>query len=94
MGIFYFPINRAGTGIDQTGFSQSTPIVASLDGNLDAERDRSQSVSRRDSAARWFRPLGLSTNLGQGVGYFSNDVKNGYSLRWNLSVQHHIRRTR
>ena len=34
MGLFFFPLNRAGTGIDQTGFSQQTPLVRSLDGDL------------------------------------------------------------
>src|SRR5262249_7453287 len=34
--------------------------------------------------------LGLATNLGRGIGYFTNDVRNGYSLRWNLSVQREL----
>ncbi len=89
MGIFYFPLNRAGTGIDQTGFSQSTPIVATLDGYL----------TPRATLANPFpdgilQPVGASlgpaTNLGRGIGFFSGDVQNGYSLRWTFSIQREL----
>ncbi len=88
-GMFYFPLNRAGTGIDQTGFSQRTPLVRTLDGELTpyatlANPFRDGIIQPVGSA------LGMATNLGQGVGYFSNDVKNGYSLRWNFDVQRQL----
>ncbi len=88
-GLFYFPLNRAGTGIDQTGFSMQTPLVSTLDGNLTPHGTLANpfpdGILRPQGSAE-----GLATNLGRGIGFFSNDVQNGYSLRWNFSVQHEL----
>ncbi|MEK7996974.1 MAG: hypothetical protein AAB403_24495 [Planctomycetota bacterium] len=73
MGVFYFPLNRAGTGIDQTGFSQSTPIVASLDGLLTPHA--TLAIPFPDGILQPVgSALGLATNLGRGVGFFSNQA--------------------
>ena len=89
MGIFVYPLNRAGTGIDQTGFSQSTPVVATLDGNLTPYARLSNpfpdGIQHPQGSA-----LGVATFLGRGIGYFTNDVKNPYSLRWNFDVQRQL----
>lgn len=89
MGIFYFPLNRAGTGVDQTGYSQNTPIVRSLDGDLTP-----YATLANPFPDGLLQPVGSSqgtaTNLGRGVGYFSYNVRNGYSLRWNFNVQRQL----
>jgi hypothetical protein len=89
MGIFVYPLNRAGTGIDQTGFSQSTPVVATLDGNLTPNATMSNpfpdGIQRPQGSA-----LGAATFLGRGIGYFTGDVKNPYSVRWNFDVQRQL----
>ena len=89
MGIFVYPLNRAGTGIDQTGFSQSTPVVATLDGNLTPNATMANpfpdGIQRPQGSA-----LGAATFLGRGIGYFTGDVKNPYSVRWNFDVQRQL----
>ena len=89
MGIFFFPLVRQGTGIDQTGFSQSTPIVSTLDGNLTPYATLSNpfpdGIQRPQGSAQ-----GIATNLGRNVAYFSTNVKNGNSLRWNFDLQHQL----
>ena len=92
MGLFYFPLDRPGTGIDQTGFTQQTPVVATQDGYLTPYSTLTNPfpdgiIKPLESA------LGLATNLGRGVGFFTLDVKNGYSLRWNFNVQRQLPRS-
>ena len=86
-GVFFFPIAGVGTGIDQTGFSQQTALVSTLDGGL---TPYSTLVNPFPDGIQL--PVGasqgLATYLGKGVGYTSTHLKSGYSYRWNLDVQH------
>ncbi|MFB3826960.1 MAG: carboxypeptidase regulatory-like domain-containing protein [Bryobacteraceae bacterium] len=89
MGMMYSPLNRQGTGIDQTGFSARTPLVASLDSWLTPNATLSNPfpggiLKQRGSAD------GLATYLGNSVGYFSPSVRNAYSLRFNFDIQREL----
>jgi hypothetical protein len=85
-GVFFFPINGVGTGIDQTGFSQQTLLVSSLDGNLTPYATLANpfpdGIQVPSGTAQ-----GLATYLGKSIGYTSYHLKTGYSYRWNFDVQ-------
>jgi Carboxypeptidase regulatory-like domain/TonB dependent receptor len=86
-GIFYDTIGVNATRAIQTGFSQTTPIQASLD----------QGLTFITTTANPFpngvlSPLGpaggLATNLGQSLEFYSSGRTHPYSQRWSLGVQH------
>lgn len=89
LGIFYSPLNRQGTGIDQTGFSSNTPVVPTLDGWLTPNSTLSDPFPDGILPVRGAAD-GLATYLGRSVGFFSNDVRNSYSLRFNFNVQREL----
>ncbi len=70
----------------QTGFSQSTPIQASLDNGLTY-------VARNANPfpAGLLPPKGpaggLITNLGQGLDFYNRNLKQAYSQRWSFGIQ-------
>jgi hypothetical protein len=85
-GIFYSSIGASNTLALQTGFSQSTPIQASLDNGL-------------TYVARTANPLpngllaplgpsgGLTTNLNQALQFYNYNRLHPYSQRWSFNVQ-------
>jgi len=71
----------------QTGFTQATPIQATLDSGLTyiattANPFPGGLLPPRGTAG------GLETNLGQGVEAYFRPNKQGYAQRWSLGVQH------
>lgn len=85
-GLYTDTIGVNSTRAIQTGFSQTTPIQASLDNG----------VTYVASTANPFPnglldPLGaaggLTTNLGQSLEFYSQDRKHPYSQRWSVGVQ-------
>ncbi len=89
-GMFVFPIGT--TGLNQTGFSQSTPILgASATGGL-----RPTSTLADPFPTGIAQPtgssLGLETYLGRGVSFYNPNPKNPYSLRWTFDVQRQLGR--
>ena len=85
-GVYYDTIGVNTTRALQTGFSQSTPIQASLDNGLTyvatlANPFPNGLLPPRGSSG------GLTTNLGQNLEFYSRDRKHPYSHRWSLSVQ-------
>ncbi len=86
-GMFYFDLGLA--NFNQTGFSQSTALVATLDGYLTPYATLSNpfpdGIQKPTGAS-----LGYDTYLGRGISYFNRDVQNPYSVRWNVSVQHQL----
>ena len=86
-GIFYDTIGIAAFDSIQTGFSQTTPIQASLDSGLTFVATTANPFPNGLLA-----PLGaaggLSTNLGQAISFFSVNRKNPYNQRWSFGVQH------
>lgn len=87
-GAFVAPI--AVNGWNQTGYSQSTPILgASLTGGLrptsTLEDPFPQGIQQPTGSS-----LGLATYLGRSVTFYNTEPKNPYSLRWNFGVQRQI----
>jgi hypothetical protein len=70
----------------QTGFSQSTPIQASLDSGLTFVVNTANPFPRG-----LLQPAGpgggLKTNLGQAVAYHNPNRRRAYSQRWSLGLQ-------
>ena len=86
-GIFMFPIGTV--GVNQSGFSQSTSVVASLDSFLTPHATLANpfpdGIQRPTGSS-----LGLATFLGKDVTFFNTRVANPYSVRWDLSVQREL----
>jgi hypothetical protein len=88
-GVFYHTYGAV--GVQQPGFSQSTPVVATLDGFL-------------TPAARLSNPFpdgiltplndgrGLDQNLGLGLTYTNPSVSQPFSRRYTAGVQHQLTR--
>ncbi|HZO54461.1 MAG TPA: carboxypeptidase-like regulatory domain-containing protein [Bryobacteraceae bacterium] len=88
-GLFFNSIGILATNTIVTGFSQSTPIQATLDNGL----------TFIASTANPFptglqQPLraagGLSTNLGQGISFFPDRRLNPYAQRWSAGFQREL----
>jgi hypothetical protein len=85
-GIFYDSIGASKTTAIQTGFSQSTPIQASLDNGLTYVATNANPLPNGLLA-----PLGpkggLTTNLNQSLEYYNYNRTHPYSQRWSFNVQ-------
>jgi len=85
MGVFYFDLGIA--DFNQTGFSQSTTLVPSLDGMLTPYATLSNpfpdGIQKPTGSS-----LGYDTYLGRGISYFNRSVQNPYSVRWSFTIQH------
>jgi len=85
-GIFFEPIGIPNTNVIQTGFSQTTTLVPSVDNGQTfiatlANPFPNGFLLPRGAAG------GLSTNLGQGVSFFNQNVRNPYVQRWQIALQ-------
>jgi hypothetical protein len=71
----------------QTGFTQSTPIQASLDSGLTY-----RATTANPFPSGLLQPRGpsggLETNLGQSLTAYYRNMKQGYAQRWSFGVQH------
>ena len=88
-GLFYGTIGVNATQPIQDGFTQTTPIQSSLDGGL------TYIASNENPFPKGLIPPlgpagGLTTNLGQGIDYYSHDRKHPYANRWSFGVQHEL----
>ena len=85
-GIFFEPIGVTYLNVNQTGFNRSTSLVASLDNGQTYVANLTNPFP-----SGLLRPLGasggLSTNLGQGISFFPDDLGYPYMQRWQLAVQ-------
>jgi hypothetical protein len=85
-GIFNNSIGAYLTG-PTNGFSQTTTLVASNDSFVTPYGTLSNPYP-----AGILTPVGsangVNTNLGQGISYFTSNITNPYSIRWNFDVQH------
>ncbi|MEX2260775.1 MAG: carboxypeptidase-like regulatory domain-containing protein [Bryobacteraceae bacterium] len=88
-GLFYDLIGINRSEAIQTGFSQSTPIQASLDSGLTYVANNANPFPNGLLA-----PLGaaggLTTNLRQDVEFYLRSRKHGYSQRWSFGLQRQI----
>jgi hypothetical protein len=85
-GLYYDSLGVNAQVALQTGFSQSTPIQASLDNGLSyvatlANPFPNGLIQPPGPAA------GLRTNLGQGINFYSHGLTHPYSQRWSMGLQ-------
>jgi hypothetical protein len=88
-GVFFASIGVNYTNTNLTGFSQSTPIQASLDNGLtyianNANPFPTGLIKPPRSAG------GLLTNIGQSVSFFAQNRKHPYSQRWSIGIQREL----
>jgi hypothetical protein len=85
-GIYYDSLGVNAQVALQTGFSQSTPIQASLDNGLSFVASLANPFPNGLISAPG-PTAGLRTNLGQGINFYNYDLKHPYSQRWSMGVQ-------
>ncbi len=87
VGVFFFPIVT--TGVFQSGFSQSTPVVRTLDGGLTPNATLANpfptGIQQPTGSS-----LGLATFLGRGLDFTNTNPSNPYSIRWDLNIQREL----
>ncbi len=85
-GMFFDTIGVNATRAIQTGFSQTTPIQASLDNGLTFVASTANPFPNGLLAPRGSAG-GLQTNLGQALEFYLPERKHPYSQRWSVGVQ-------
>ncbi|MEP7364320.1 MAG: carboxypeptidase-like regulatory domain-containing protein [Acidobacteriota bacterium] len=89
-GLFYDSIGVNKSSALQSGFSQSTPIQATLDSGLTYIANNANpfptGLIPPDGASG-----GLSTFLGQGFEFYNRNRTHAYSSRWSFGIQRQIR---
>jgi hypothetical protein len=88
-GIFFDALGVVNVNVNQTGFTQSTDLVASVDQGL------TYSASLKNPFPGGFllppgSSGGIATNLGQGITFFDPNSTSSYMQRWQLAVQRQI----
>jgi len=85
-GIYFDSLGVNAQVATQSGFSQSTPIQASLDNGLTYIATNANPFPNgliQPPGAKG----GLLTNLGQGLSFYNRDLKHPYSQRWSFGLQ-------
>lgn len=85
-GIYYDSLGVNAQVAIQSGFSQSTPIQASLDNGLTFAATNANPFPNGLIEPPGPRG-GLRTNLGQNVSFYNRDLKHAYSQRWSFGFQ-------
>lgn len=88
-GVFFFAYGT--TGVNQPGFSQDTPLVATLNNWLSPAATFANPFPNGFEAPPG-SSLGLATFNGRGVQFFNPHVLNPYSVRWSFSIQRELGR--
>ena len=88
-GIFFESNGADRNTVPQTGFSQRTNIVPSLDNGLTFQATLSNPFPTGLLAAPGASG-GLITNVGNSVSFFWPDLKSAYEQRWSLGIQHEL----
>ena len=88
-GVFTSSIGVNYSNTNQTGFSQSTPIQASLDNGLtflatNANPFPTGLIAPPKSSG------GILTNVGQGVTFFNEKRKHPFAQRWSFGIQQEL----
>lgn len=88
-GMFYDALGVTNVHVNQTGFSQSTDLITSVDNGL------SYSANLTNPFPGGFllpagASRGLSTSLGQSVSFFDPDTTSSYMQRWQFAVQREL----
>ena len=86
-GIFYFPYGIVGN--NAPGFSQSTSLVATLNGYLTPAATLANPFPSGIQAPTG-STQGLGTFLGKSISFYNSNPGYAYSARWQLSVQRQL----
>jgi hypothetical protein len=86
-GIFVFPISNP--DYNQPGFSQTTNVVSSLNSMLTPYATLANPFPDGFQLPTG-SSLGLATNLGKSLNFYNPTIKNPYSIRWEMSIQHQL----
>lgn len=89
-GIFFDTVGVNKTAGLQTGFSQATPIQATLNSGVTFITSTANPFPTGLIAARG-ADGGLSTNLGQAVTFYPTERHRAYVQRWSLGLQQELR---
>jgi hypothetical protein len=88
-GITFLPTSGIYVGLDRSGFSLNTPLVASIDGGFTPNETLANPFPNGK-----LNPIGSSQGalslLGQGIAGNLRDIKRGYSQQLGLSLQREI----
>jgi hypothetical protein len=88
-GIFFDALGVTNVHVNQTGFSQSTDLVPSLDNGLSYA-----ATLANPFPGTFLQPLGaaggLATNLGQAINFFDPNTTSSYMQRWQFAVQRQL----
>ena len=88
-GVFFDALGVVNVHVNQTGFSQSTDFVASLDNGLNYIANLTNPFP-----TGFLTPagagLGLATNLGQGISFFDENTNPSYMQRWQFAIQREL----
>jgi hypothetical protein len=87
-GVFNNSIGAYLTG-PTAGFSQNTALVPTNDSYLTPYATFSNPFPQGISTPTG-STLGVNTNLGAGISFFTPNITNPYSVRWNFDIQHEI----
>lgn len=85
-GIYYDTLGVNRSTAQQTGFSQATPIRASLNNGLSFVANNANPFPDGLIATPG-ASAGLATSLGQSFSFYDPNLKFGYSQRWSASLQ-------
>jgi hypothetical protein len=85
-GVYYDSLGVNAQVAIQSGFSQSTPIQASLDNGLTFIATNANPFPKGLISPPGAKG-GLRTNLGQGLTVYDYNLKHPYSQRWSLGLQ-------
>src|SRR5260370_33563271 len=89
-GFYFEPIGAPNFDVIQTGFSQATQLVPSLDNG-----QHFTATLVNPFPTGFLSPLGaaggLGTNLGQSVSFFNQNLSNPYMLRGQFALQRRLR---
>ncbi|MBI4903106.1 MAG: TonB-dependent receptor [Acidobacteria bacterium] len=83
-GIMFIPVTIS---LPRTGYTNDTPMVTSLDGNL-TPRDRLSNPFPNGLIQPTGSSLGALTGVGTAVSGQLRNVARGYTEQWNLTLQH------
>jgi len=88
-GIFFDALGVVNVNVNQTGFTQSTDLVASVDQGLTYAASLTNPFP-----GGFLAPSGASggvaTSLGQGITYFDPNTTESYMQRWQFAVQRQL----
>ena len=85
--LFVLPIFPFNNAINNTGYSQTTQSPVTLNNYLSPNATLANPFPN-GLVAPPGSANGLATSLGSALAFFEPNVRNGYSERWNLGVQH------